>query len=397
MVGIDALSQQTSAVKQLSDHHEMPVCAIHAPCLLFTQRVWGTEPWGKLERSAEMAARGRRRGGRRTPAVPLAAGVRRRLRRGHRRARGVDGHRLRGREHVPVAGVLASRHGDVPARLGPRRRSPTPTPRSTSRTPRSRGPTSVAMAERLGRAAAPRAPHRRHRLGQGRAPGARPRRRWGPRRSCAHLAGDRLRRPHRRWRSTPASAPPARSASATCVESLEFAREHFAVAAPAEPRRPTARPAAAGGAASPDTRVGDPRGGPVVVRGARLRRYDDPRGRRVRRRRRGARAPLLRHQGRAVPRRPRAARRPAAGASGRRRGRAGRRGRAVPARVPRRSGTTPTSGRRCSAVARDHGPGGQRLLAEGVLPGRHRDRSASPSASTAPEPDAAGRLPGDRA
>ena len=33
----------------------MPVCAVHAPCLLFTQRVWGTEPWGKLERSAEMA------------------------------------------------------------------------------------------------------------------------------------------------------------------------------------------------------------------------------------------------------------------------------------------------------------------------------------------------------
>ena len=32
------------------------MCAVHAPCLLFTQRVWGTEPWGKLERSAEMAA-----------------------------------------------------------------------------------------------------------------------------------------------------------------------------------------------------------------------------------------------------------------------------------------------------------------------------------------------------
>ncbi|WP_182525579.1 sugar phosphate isomerase/epimerase family protein [Nocardioides dongkuii] len=55
MVGIDALSQQTSAVKQLSDHHGLPVSAVHAPCLLFTQRVWGTEPWGKLERSAEMA------------------------------------------------------------------------------------------------------------------------------------------------------------------------------------------------------------------------------------------------------------------------------------------------------------------------------------------------------
>ena len=55
MVGIDALSQQTAAIKQLSEHHEMPIAAVHAPCLLFTQRVWGTEPWGKLERSAEMA------------------------------------------------------------------------------------------------------------------------------------------------------------------------------------------------------------------------------------------------------------------------------------------------------------------------------------------------------
>ncbi|WP_340539724.1 sugar phosphate isomerase/epimerase family protein [Nocardioides sp. GXZ039] len=56
MVGIDALSQQTSAIKQLSEHHGVPVCAVHAPCLLFTQRVWGTEPWGKLERSAAMAS-----------------------------------------------------------------------------------------------------------------------------------------------------------------------------------------------------------------------------------------------------------------------------------------------------------------------------------------------------
>jgi sugar phosphate isomerase/epimerase len=55
MVGIDGLSQQVAAVKQLSEHHEIPVCAVHAPCLLITQRVWGTDPWGKLERSAEMA------------------------------------------------------------------------------------------------------------------------------------------------------------------------------------------------------------------------------------------------------------------------------------------------------------------------------------------------------
>ena len=55
MVGIDALSQQVDAVRRLSEHHQVPICAIHAPCLLFTQRVWGTDPWGKLEKSAEMA------------------------------------------------------------------------------------------------------------------------------------------------------------------------------------------------------------------------------------------------------------------------------------------------------------------------------------------------------
>lgn len=55
MVSVDAVSQDIAAVKHLSEYHEIPVCAVHAPCLLITQRVWGTEPWGKLEKSAEMA------------------------------------------------------------------------------------------------------------------------------------------------------------------------------------------------------------------------------------------------------------------------------------------------------------------------------------------------------
>jgi len=55
MVGIDPISQEIDAVRHLSDYHEMRVCAVHAPCLLITQLVWGTEPWGKLEKSAEMA------------------------------------------------------------------------------------------------------------------------------------------------------------------------------------------------------------------------------------------------------------------------------------------------------------------------------------------------------
>jgi sugar phosphate isomerase/epimerase len=56
MVGIDPVSQDLDAIRHLVDYHRIPVCAVHAPCLLITQRVWGTEPWEKLERSAEMAA-----------------------------------------------------------------------------------------------------------------------------------------------------------------------------------------------------------------------------------------------------------------------------------------------------------------------------------------------------
>ncbi len=56
MVGIDVVSQDVRKVRSLRDYHEVPVCAVHAPCLLITQRVWGTDPWGKLERSAEMAS-----------------------------------------------------------------------------------------------------------------------------------------------------------------------------------------------------------------------------------------------------------------------------------------------------------------------------------------------------
>ncbi len=55
MVSIDPTSQEIGAVRGLSEHHHIPICAVHAPCLLITQRVWGTDPWVKLERSAQMA------------------------------------------------------------------------------------------------------------------------------------------------------------------------------------------------------------------------------------------------------------------------------------------------------------------------------------------------------
>lgn len=57
MVGIDPVAADIDAVEKLRDYHGVPVLAIHAPCLLITQRVWGTDPWAKLERSAEAAVR----------------------------------------------------------------------------------------------------------------------------------------------------------------------------------------------------------------------------------------------------------------------------------------------------------------------------------------------------
>jgi sugar phosphate isomerase/epimerase len=57
MVGIDAVAADIDAVEKLRDYHGVPVLAVHAPCLLISQRVWGTDPWAKLERSAEAAIR----------------------------------------------------------------------------------------------------------------------------------------------------------------------------------------------------------------------------------------------------------------------------------------------------------------------------------------------------
>ncbi len=57
MVGIDPVAANIDAVEKLRDYHDVPVLAVHSPCLLITQRVWGTDPWAKLERSAEAARR----------------------------------------------------------------------------------------------------------------------------------------------------------------------------------------------------------------------------------------------------------------------------------------------------------------------------------------------------
>ncbi len=55
MVWTDPVSQDPQALKRLSDYHGIPILAVHAPCLIITQRVWGTDPWAKLVRARNAA------------------------------------------------------------------------------------------------------------------------------------------------------------------------------------------------------------------------------------------------------------------------------------------------------------------------------------------------------
>jgi sugar phosphate isomerase/epimerase len=56
MVWTDPVTQEAGALRALSELHAMPVRAIHAPTLLLSQRIWGWSPWGKIDRSLELAA-----------------------------------------------------------------------------------------------------------------------------------------------------------------------------------------------------------------------------------------------------------------------------------------------------------------------------------------------------
>ncbi|MGC9670153.1 sugar phosphate isomerase/epimerase family protein [Planosporangium sp. 12N6] len=55
MVWNDAVSQDSGALRGLSEHYGVPVLSVHAPCLLVTQRVWSADPWERLRRAAELA------------------------------------------------------------------------------------------------------------------------------------------------------------------------------------------------------------------------------------------------------------------------------------------------------------------------------------------------------
>ena len=55
MVWTDPVTQEPGALKALADLHGIPIVSVHAPTLLITQRVWGAEPWDKIDRSVELA------------------------------------------------------------------------------------------------------------------------------------------------------------------------------------------------------------------------------------------------------------------------------------------------------------------------------------------------------
>ena len=55
MVWTDPLTREAGALRTLSELHGIPVLSVHAPTLLVTQRVWGTDPWEKIDRSVALA------------------------------------------------------------------------------------------------------------------------------------------------------------------------------------------------------------------------------------------------------------------------------------------------------------------------------------------------------
>ena len=51
MVWTDPISQDPFALQRLSQQYGVAILAIHAPCLIITQRVWTTDPWTKLQKA----------------------------------------------------------------------------------------------------------------------------------------------------------------------------------------------------------------------------------------------------------------------------------------------------------------------------------------------------------
>jgi sugar phosphate isomerase/epimerase len=57
MVTKDPASQDPARMRALADEHGLTIGAIHAPSLLVTRKVWGTDPIGKIDRAIQVAER----------------------------------------------------------------------------------------------------------------------------------------------------------------------------------------------------------------------------------------------------------------------------------------------------------------------------------------------------
>ena len=125
----------------------MPILAVHAPCLIVTQRVWGTDPWAKLRKAQVRrgAARCADRGG--ASALSVAARLRARVHQRRRRDGRRDRRAVRGGEHVSAASPGPQRHAVLSGLVTDRSGLPR-TSRSICRTPASRSPTRWQMARR---------------------------------------------------------------------------------------------------------------------------------------------------------------------------------------------------------------------------------------------------------
>jgi sugar phosphate isomerase/epimerase len=56
MVTKDPQSQDPATMRRLADDHGLEIGALHAPCLLLTRRVWGSDPIGKIDRAVDVAS-----------------------------------------------------------------------------------------------------------------------------------------------------------------------------------------------------------------------------------------------------------------------------------------------------------------------------------------------------
>jgi sugar phosphate isomerase/epimerase len=55
MVTKDPASQDPARMRALADEHDLTIGAIHAPSLLVTRKVWGTDPIGKIDQAIRVA------------------------------------------------------------------------------------------------------------------------------------------------------------------------------------------------------------------------------------------------------------------------------------------------------------------------------------------------------